>query len=73
MHHITSLMVAFLLHLSSQHKLDIRTARKIQETPSIMQWLIMQFVSGRELDWKICMQDAIDEYIKIVQKGKHYE
>lgn len=71
MHHITSLMVAFLLHLSSQQKLDIRTARKIQQTPSVMQWLIMQFVSGRELDWKICMQDAIDQYIHILEKTKY--
>lgn len=67
---ITTLMVAFLLQLHSESKLNIRMAEQIQDSPYVKKKLVDDWVNQFEWDLYICMDEALDEFILIEKERR---
>lgn len=67
---ITALMVAFLLHLSTEEQIDLCKAKKIQNDPNFKHFLVWKWMYIRQWDLYVYMQEAIDQFIKIEEHRK---
>lgn len=67
---ITTLMVAFLLQLHSENKLNIRIAHNIQDSPYIKKRLIDEWTNQNEWNLYICMDEALDKFIQIEKERR---
>lgn len=67
---ITSLMLAFLLHLQSKDCLDLFLATKAQDCSPAKIRLIHQFLDHNQWELYVCMDEAIDAFIEIEKQRK---
>lgn len=67
---ITTLMVAFLLQLHSESKLNIRMAEQIQDSPYVKKKLVDDWVNQFEWDLYVCMDEALDQFIFIEKQRR---
>lgn len=67
---ITSLMVAFLLHLHSEGKLNIRIASQIQDSEISKKQIVDQWIDENEWNLYICMDEALDQFMDIERERR---
>ena len=68
---ITSLMVAFLLQLHSENKLNIRIASQTQDSELAKKQLVNQWVDENEWNLYLCMDEALDEFMRLEYERRH--
>lgn len=67
---ITALMVAFLLHMHSEGKLNIRIASQIQDSDFYKKQLVNQWIDESEWNLYVCMDEALDQFIEIEKERR---
>lgn len=67
---ISTLMLAFLLHLQSEECLDLFLAIKAKDCPPSKIRLIHQFLDHNQWDLFVCMDEALDSFINIEKQRK---
>ena len=67
---ITALMVAFLLNLQSEQKLNLASAEKILQSPKDHHSLIFKWINCRKWDLYVYMQEALEQFIHLEQQSR---
>lgn len=67
---ITSLMVAFLLHLHSEGKINIRIASQMQDSEISKKQLVDKWIDESEWNFYVCMDEALDQFIEIEKERR---